>query len=767
MYHRGCIKTRQHRGVACALTAIFVLCFPCTFLWAQLTQDCTISVLNRNVQVNTDGTWVLPNIPGNQGRVRARATCVLNGLTKFGQSDLFTVPVNDSVTLQPIIFGTISPIPQLVTVTPSVASITTLGATAQMMTVATYPDGTTADVSAAAKGTNYTSSDTTVATVSADGVVQAVSNGTVLITAFNEGTSGATTVQVGIPPQISITSPAAGATVTQGATIPVTAQVTGGSAAATVSFTVNGRIEYTAVASPYVFNLTIPTGITSITLGATVQDVNGATATAQTVVIMAVPDVGTTVTGSVVDPNNNAVSGAAVNCLGVTGTTMATGAFSIANVPTARGNIVCFATDVLNGVTLTGSSSSAVPVKAGTTNVGQIVLSALSSRGTDFWLAFPYNFYANGAQIIVLSEAAANFTVTGAGLNVTGTATAQTPAIVAVPQSLANFNWDTVVPDGIHVTSDAAVTLIFFYTGSYLSNTYLAIPTALLGTEYFAVTSTYLPQVEIVGTQNNTTVTFTPTCASILGDIAANQTVSITLNQGDAYSYICDNPTDDLTGSHVVSSQPVGVIAGNYFSYVNTNQTSYSSFEQMMFPVSSLYSTDFYSTPVSTTGADLVRIIAAQDGTSVRVDDGVNPTTYTLNSGKFQEIAAPRANHYTSDKPISVVQFGFSPYQTVLGETFEMEIVPTGGFTTTSRLYSPSGFDFGNFATIIAPTGATGSVTLNGTAVTGFTALPGGTYSWATVAVPTGQSVVTASQPVGVYATGFGTYASYGNPTSF
>jgi hypothetical protein len=733
---------------------------------AQLNDSCTISVLNRNVQVNTDGTWVLPNIPVNQGRVRARATCILNGLTKFGQSDLFTVPVNDSLTLQPIIFGSISPIPQLLTVTPSVASITTLGATSQMMTVATYPDGTSANVSAAAAGTNYTSSDTTVATVSADGVVQAVSNGTVFITAFNEGTSGAAAVQVGIPPQISITSPAAGATVTQGATIPVTAQVTGGATVASVSFTVNGRIEYTAVASPFIFSFTVPTGVASITLGATVQDVTGATATAQAVVIMAIPDVGTTVTGSVVDPSNNAVSGATVNCLGVTGTTSASGVFSIANVPTARGNIVCFATDVINGVTLTGSSSSAVPVKAGTTNVGQIVLTALSSRGTDFWLGFPYDFEENGGQLIILTETSANYTVTGTGLNVTGTATAQTPAIVAIPQSLADYSWDSAVPYGIHLTSDADVTAIFFYPGTYEAGTYLAIPTALLGTEYFAVTSTYIPQLEILGTQNNTTVTLTPTCASILGDIAANQTVSVTLNQGDTYAYVCDALTDDLTGSHVLSNKPVGVIAGNYFTY-NANGTSFSAFEQMMFPVSSLYSTDFYSAPVSTTGADLVRIIAAQNGTNVRVDDGVSPTTYTLNSGQFKEIAAPRANHYTSDKPISVVQFGLSPYQTIYGNSFEMEIVPTGGFTTTSRLYSPSGFNFGNFATIIAPTAAAGSVTLNGTPVTGFTALPGGAYSYVTVAIPVGQSVVTASQPVGVYATGFATYGSYGNPTSF
>jgi len=50
-----------------------------------------VSVLNRNVQVNADGSWVLPNIPANFGQVKARATCVQNGITTFGESAFFTV----------------------------------------------------------------------------------------------------------------------------------------------------------------------------------------------------------------------------------------------------------------------------------------------------------------------------------------------------------------------------------------------------------------------------------------------------------------------------------------------------------------------------------------------------------------------------------------------------------------------------------------------------------------------------------------------------
>src|SRR5436309_450140 len=64
-----------------------------------LNENCTVSVLNRSVPVNPDGSWVLPNIPANFGQVKARATCVQNGVTTFGESDFFTVPANQAVNL--------------------------------------------------------------------------------------------------------------------------------------------------------------------------------------------------------------------------------------------------------------------------------------------------------------------------------------------------------------------------------------------------------------------------------------------------------------------------------------------------------------------------------------------------------------------------------------------------------------------------------------------------------------------------------------------
>jgi len=51
-------------------TAFVLVCLSQSALAQQLNENCTVSVLNRNVRVNPDGSWVLPNVPANQGPVR-------------------------------------------------------------------------------------------------------------------------------------------------------------------------------------------------------------------------------------------------------------------------------------------------------------------------------------------------------------------------------------------------------------------------------------------------------------------------------------------------------------------------------------------------------------------------------------------------------------------------------------------------------------------------------------------------------------------------
>ncbi len=174
---------------------MFLLGATANLALAQLNQNCIVSVLNRTVQVKPDGSWVLPNIPANFGQVRARATCVQNGVTTFGESAFFTVPANGAVNLPAITPGNTNPIPSSLAITPSNVTLTTAGQTVQLVVTATYPGGSTKNVTAASTGTTYTTSNPAIASITPEGLVTAVASGTAMIQATNDGASAI----IGVP----------------------------------------------------------------------------------------------------------------------------------------------------------------------------------------------------------------------------------------------------------------------------------------------------------------------------------------------------------------------------------------------------------------------------------------------------------------------------------------------------------------------------------------------------------------------------------------
>lgn len=149
-----------------------------------LDENCVVNILNRTVQVNKDGSWSMPNVPSQMGRVRARATCTKLGETFSGESDYFNVVQNGIVNVPDIKFENIEPTPVSLKVTaPTSENLPSTVTTAQLAVQATYRDGTTKDVTAGSNGINYSSSNPAIASVNAEGMVTAVSSGTVLITA--------------------------------------------------------------------------------------------------------------------------------------------------------------------------------------------------------------------------------------------------------------------------------------------------------------------------------------------------------------------------------------------------------------------------------------------------------------------------------------------------------------------------------------------------------------------------------------------------------
>ncbi|HEU4889413.1 MAG TPA: Ig-like domain-containing protein [Thermoanaerobaculia bacterium] len=153
-----------------------------------LDERCVVAILNRVTQVHPDGSWAVTNVPITNEKVRARATCQKNGITTTGQSEFFVVTPGSTVLENiPIDFASPKPVPAQLLLSPGGVTTLNLGEELQLTATVRFSDGSTADFTDPARGTNYRSSNTDVVSVSGTGLVTALTSGAVIINATNEG----------------------------------------------------------------------------------------------------------------------------------------------------------------------------------------------------------------------------------------------------------------------------------------------------------------------------------------------------------------------------------------------------------------------------------------------------------------------------------------------------------------------------------------------------------------------------------------------------
>lgn len=162
----------------------------------QLSENCTVSVLNRNVRVSSDGSWLLSNVPANFGYVRARVTCTIDGRTLSGESDPFLVSANGTVEIPPIALGQTTPIPASVSIVADTHILTPTLPSLELTVTAHYPDNSTRDVRRVLTGTTYATSNENIVAVSQNGLLTAIAPGSAIIQATHLGATGIFAVQV-------------------------------------------------------------------------------------------------------------------------------------------------------------------------------------------------------------------------------------------------------------------------------------------------------------------------------------------------------------------------------------------------------------------------------------------------------------------------------------------------------------------------------------------------------------------------------------------
>ncbi|ADW69524.1 carboxypeptidase regulatory-like domain-containing protein [Granulicella tundricola] len=441
-------RYRRHltRLLTVVTTASLLFHHTATEVYAQqyADQNCTASILNRSVPVAADGTFLIPNVPVNPGTYRARVICPQTDGSLLGStSDYLTLIPNGSTSLPLLPIGPLSAQPSALKVQALSGALSAVGATVQLETQAIDPSTYSYDYTKVTKGTTYTSSNAAVATVDANGIVTAKGPGAVIITARNDGLSstilltsfglldsdgdglpdsyeianglnpfdptdanldsdgdGLTNLQeyqLGTNPRIADTD---GDGLNDGdevrlGTNPLVADTDGDG--------LNDGDEVRLGTNPLVYDTDgdgIPDGI-EVRLGLNPL----------------VPDVTTTLTGHVSNPDGTPAVGASILVLTYfTAVTDTTGAFTLTSVPTSLGNFVVSARAIVGTTVYNGASKATPPVGSGTTDIGTIQLGQSSGQvsGT---ITNPDGTIVRAAQVTLTDGMDVRTTVTdGTGL---------------------------------------------------------------------------------------------------------------------------------------------------------------------------------------------------------------------------------------------------------------------------------------------------------------------------------------------------------------
>lgn len=270
-------------------------------------------------------------------------------------------------------------------------------------------------------------------------------------------------------------------------------------------------------------------------------------------------------------------------------------------------------------------------------------------------------------------------------------------------------------------------------------------------------------QVAIHATADGTNVTFTP---------RGGAPINVVLNAGETYKYA--GGASNLTGSTVSADKNVAVFAGHACAQVPAGTPYCDTLLEQMIPTSKL-SKEYMLTASegasrAANGADLVRVIATQDGTQVSVNGSVVATLGTGDSYEFN-LAAGNGAQVSASAPVAIAQYLTGGSGTNTDPA--MSMVPgSDTWLDSYRLATPSGDQAfnENYASIVIDTDALGSLMLNGSAVNtaGFGAIGSTGFSRGIVDLPLGLFELTASDPFLVMLGGgssFDSYLTYGGST--
>jgi RHS repeat-associated protein len=404
----------------------------------------------------------------------------------------------------------------------------------------------------------------------------------------------------------------------------------------------------------------------------------------------------------------------------------------------------------------------------------------VDSLGTRFYLAFPRNLREFlGSDVPIFSIAVTAPTDTSGAVMIPGlnwfmtfdVAAGQSETILLPPQ-VELFGNDEITDRGIIVASVDEVAVYGLNQMPRSTDGYTALPLDALGQEHLVLgygnTVRLIAEggshLAIVAAEDDTEVTITP--AADAGGRTAGIPFTISLDRAQTYLLYASAAAAanalDLTGTRISSTAPVAVFGGNTAAYVPVGFGAADHLIEQI-PATATWGVNFLTAPLAArTGGDTLRILAAENGTEVTMDQ---QQVALLDAGEVYETLLGAAAWITTSAPALVAQYANgSTFDGATGDPFMMLVPPREQYQQSYTLSTPQAGIDANFANLIVPAGSIADAELDGVAIGAehFSAIGTTGYHAARLPIGVGSHHFAAPEPFGVSIYGFGEFESYG-----
>jgi hypothetical protein len=232
----------------------------------------------------------------------------------------------------------------------------------------------------------------------------------------------------------------------------------------------------------------------------------------------------------------------------------------------------------------------------------------------------------------------------------------------------------------------------------------------------------------------------------------------------------------DLTGSHIVATKPVSVIAGHDCTFVPFSSFACDHIEESIFPVETLGKDLIVTAPITVASigtipgdADnmFVRVLSAADNNTITFDPPVHGKV-TLGAGKWIEIGPVTQDFRVSATDrVLVGQYmvgeNFGSGMAGAGDPSLSIAIPTEQYRVEYTFLAPSSYTY-NIVNVVTTTGAT--ISIDGTPIPQEEFVPIGSTgkSVARHVIDGGTHKMLGSANFGIVVYGYGSYTSYMYP---